>query len=93
MECRPHGSLSGHNSVFRGDDALTMILVCLVLFKHCGLSLPVIGASGFSQLTTMEVSPTSSTSWSEGASGAGGGRNVLEKGLNERISERRDIEE
>lgn len=28
------------------------------------------GASGFSQLIKMEVSPTSSTSWSEGASGA-----------------------
>lgn len=33
-------------------------------------STPVMGASGFSQLIKMEVSPTSSTSWSEGASGA-----------------------
>lgn len=33
-------------------------------------NIPVMGASGFSQLITMEVSPTSSTSCSMGASGA-----------------------
>lgn len=60
----------------------------LVLLKHCGHSLPVMGASGFSQLTTMEVSPTSSTSWSEGASGAGRRRNVLKNcDLKKRFSE------
>ncbi len=30
----------------------------------------MMGASGLDQLMMMEVSPTSSTSWSEGASGA-----------------------
>lgn len=58
----------------------------LRLEEQLCLKVPVMGASGFSQLIRMEVSPTSSTSCSVGESGAGEQvAKVRNGGFNERI--------